>query len=383
MIPRRMSSKRSEKKPAPQVTQKTIAENLGIDQSTVSACLNNAPRAMRYTQELRDKIQQEAERLSYRPHFFASQMRSSHPKIVLLCLSNFVDAHAAAVGMAFTEQAGRLGYHVIVSSIDKVENPAENIRAIIGPQGIHAMCLISTALNIFPSDELSSLLDDGVKIVLALRSHPDPRVMQVTVDDETSARMAYEYLWKRGFRNVWVLHDSTSITSETVGNRAAAFVRAAADSGGPEPLLIPIARPQGGGEIIPGEAETKEMLSRHGAPDAIFAVRDMLAYGAVNALNSAGYKVGQDVSVIGHDDIWPSKLFSPPLTTVRQPLERIGSTAADLLIDALQNETPEKRAVEFRSTIIERASVGLAVGSKEKPGAYTGKKPSSRKRPQN
>src|SRR5260370_1699886 len=89
--------------------------------------------------------------------------------------------------------------------------------------------------------------------------------------------------------------------------------------------------------------------------DAVFAANDVMAFGAMRALRSAGRRVPDDVAVVGFDDIPSSPMSHPPLTTVRQPLYEMGRTAATLVMAAGRDDSNAKR-IELHTTLVIRDS---------------------------
>lgn len=335
------------------VTLSTIADLIGVNKSTVSAVLGNMPRAQRFTPELCERIKAEAKRLNYRPNFFASKMRGGNSKLILLGLGTFQDAHAAIIAEEFTHRAEELGYKVIMSVLDRMAAPHENVREILGPQGIKAYCSISNALDHLPPDGVAELVDNGVNVVLVSRAHDDPRVGQVLIDEEWSGRLAYEHLYSKGIRDIWIVTDQT-MNPAVAGGRAQGAMNAALEKKAPEPRIIVIPNST---DFSIGYTHFQGVLKEGPPPEGIFAVRDVHAYGVIRALSDAGYCVGRDVAVIGHDDIWPSALTSPGLTTVRQPMRRMGIAAADMLIASMEEKPTEARVIKFRPYLVERDSV--------------------------
>jgi LacI family transcriptional regulator len=326
-----------------------------VDQTTVSACLSNSGRVKKFKPELRARILREAKKMNYRPHFFATQLRNARPRMILLAIGTLQDLHAATIAEAFTQRMESQGYRVIISVLDQLKGGWEGFREIIGPQGIHDICLITRAADWIPEEELISLLDEGLRVTMISRGHADPRVMEIRVDEEKAGRMAYEHLYRAGHRKIWIL-DEVDANPDAVGLRARAAVEAARDLGAPAPLVISLKNTQ----ELDSEAACTEILNlarKHGNPEAILAVRDRRAYGAILACEELGLKVGRDVSVIGHDDIWPSHTFNPPLTTIRQPVHQMGNSAAMLMLDAIDHPPTKKRILQFDPEVVERKSV--------------------------
>jgi DNA-binding LacI/PurR family transcriptional regulator len=94
------------------------------------------------------------------------------------------------------------------------------------------------------------------------------------------------------------------------------------------------------------------------APDAIFVARDSMAIGALRALREVGYRVPEDVAVVGFDDLPIAARANPPLTTVRQPVQRTGQVAADTLIEMIEERTTQPRRIILPTELVLRASCG-------------------------
>lgn len=143
---------------------------------------------------------------------------------------------------------------------------------------------------------------------------------------------------------LWLL---TSIKSfDAPQTRYRAILDYARQAGKPDP--IPVIVPYGGTptDIAKAAYNTiRDKLTDSPLPDAIFTGMDMHAFGAIRAISDAGYQVGRDVALSGYDDIWPSEFVSPPLTTVHQPLEEMGTTAADIMIDIIEDKIRPGRSV--------------------------------------
>jgi len=96
-------------------------------------------------------------------------------------------------------------------------------------------------------------------------------------------------------------------------------------------------------------------------PDAIFAASDIMAIGAMRALREAGLRVPDDVAVVGFDDLPQSAYSDPPLTTVRQPIYRLGTMTVDSLLDLIEYPDSSSRRIVLPTELIVRASCGSAL----------------------
>jgi DNA-binding LacI/PurR family transcriptional regulator len=98
----------------------------------------------------------------------------------------------------------------------------------------------------------------------------------------------------------------------------------------------------------------QRLLPHH--PDAVFAASDAMAVGAMRAIQDAGLSVPEDISVIGFDDVPFAHRTQPPLTTIRQPIHKVGATAAETLIDIIENPDTQPRHVVLATELVVRDS---------------------------
>lgn len=109
-----------------------------------------------------------------------------------------------------------------------------------------------------------------------------------------------------------------------------------------------------------GFQQTRKFLEMQNAPSAILISNDMMAYGALEAARVAGLTVGQDISIIGFDDVFLSSQTYPPLTTVRQPLVEMGEVALDMLVSLIQERMVLNLRRELPTELIVRETTGRA-----------------------
>jgi LacI family transcriptional regulator len=100
----------------------------------------------------------------------------------------------------------------------------------------------------------------------------------------------------------------------------------------------------------------QQLLGRR--PDAVFAASDIMAIGALRALREAGLRVPEEVAVVGFDDLPQAARSEPPLTTVRQPTYRLGTTTVDSLLDLLDYPDSSPRRIVLPTELVVRASCG-------------------------
>lgn len=110
--------------------------------------------------------------------------------------------------------------------------------------------------------------------------------------------------------------------------------------------------------IESGVAGTQKILQQRKRPTAIFCLGDLVAIGTLHALRELGYRVPEDISVIGIDGITLGNYSAPPLTTVAQPMEKIGELSMEILLDLIEGKSPQKELNIMPHELIVRASTG-------------------------
>jgi LacI family transcriptional regulator len=195
---------------------------------------------------------------------------------------------------------------------------------------------------------------DRVPFVMAGR-HPNEMVHYVDVDNVAGARMAVEHLIRLGHQRIATITGPLNMTAGM--DRLKGYRQALAAHQLPvdEALIL-----EGDFTEASGEAAARRLLSN--SATAVFAASDVMAIGALKALREAGLQVPQDVALVGFDDVPLATAVEPELTTVRQPIERLGSMAADLLLNLLENP-PDERAPAHRIILPCRLAIRGSCGT--------------------
>jgi LacI family transcriptional regulator len=197
---------------------------------------------------------------------------------------------------------------------------------------------------------IPQLLANRVPFVMHGR-HEDPRVSFVEVDNVTGAYTAVTHLVRLGrSRIALITGPSGSLAAE---DRKRGYLNA----------LVERRIPVDEGLIIHGdftENSSYEAMQRllPNEPDAVFVASDSMAMGALRALNETGKRVPAEVAVVGFDDMPQAATAGPPLTTVRQPIQRAGALAVEMLIDILENGVDPPRRIILPTELVIRESCG-------------------------
>jgi LacI family transcriptional regulator len=200
---------------------------------------------------------------------------------------------------------------------------------------------------------LPELYEQGVTAVMANRGGGGTPYPHVTGDDFSGISTAVDYLKKLGHKNI--VHIAGPDNYSTSHNRREAFIRACEN--GKIDYRVVHATALTAAE---GEKAMDDLLATRQSFTAVQASNDLLALGALRSIRRHGLSCPDDISVVGFNDMPFAEEFSPGLTTIKVPLEEIGTESARLLVDAIQNEKKDQILVTLPVSLVTRGSTGPA-----------------------
>lgn len=343
-----------------------IAQKLGISKTTVHYALRDTGRV---SQEMRQRVRALAEEMGYRPNLVASSLRSQKSSTLGVVVVSFTSSFHAHVLEGIEHVAQEEKHGILLScSHGRPDTEREHVDLLLD-KGVDGL-IVAAADPEENRDYYARLIEDGTRIVFVDRHVPGLNADSVATDNLMGGYLAAQHLVQVGRKRVaFLTTNSRDRRSTTVQARFNGCVRALVEADLDLTATLGPNVPDTTSEEQFGFDAVNEYLGRQGGKcDAIFAVHDGLAYGAVEALVESGLRVPGDVAVIGFDDQDPSAYYHPPLTTVRQPMCQIGEEAARLLFRRLKessNALPRQR-VSLEPTLIVRQSTGARVASEAK-----------------
>jgi LacI family transcriptional regulator len=196
------------------------------------------------------------------------------------------------------------------------------------------------------------LMEQNLKFV-TIGKQPDwPQVSYVGIDNERGAYKAVNHLIQQGYQRIATITGPQNIVAGI--ERRHGYLNALQDYGYAidETLMI-----EGKFTESSGYASMKALLRQY--PDAVFVASDTMALGALQAIREAGLSVPHDIALVGFDDIKTAVITSPPLTTIRQPINETGKIAVSLLLDMLENNKLPVHHKTLETELIIRQSCGF------------------------
>jgi LacI family transcriptional regulator len=340
------------------ITIKHVAEKSGVSIQTVSRVLNNRPDV---SPETRKRVQEVIESLSYQPDAMARGLASKRTYTLGLIASDFTDDWFGQVVTGAEKEAHEHGYFFMLGSRGNNPQDEPKFLRLLAQRHVEGILLIRAERS-SDLEHLRKFQKRGMPIVSTGLYLPGSEFSLVEVDNLDGARQATQHLISLGHRQIAMITGPTGWNS--VENRTHGYLQALESSGiVPNPELI--IQGQSWWHRAGYEA-MKALLGKRLPFTAAFVHNDRLAEGVISALNVAGLKVPQDVSIVGFDDIPGAEFYDPPLTTLRQPMQAVGAAAARLLINLIEDPTAAPQQLLFKAELVIRSST-VAAGTVDHP----------------
>lgn len=303
---------------------KDVARLAGVSVKTVSNVINAYPHVSTST---RAKVQEAIDKLGYRPHQGARLLRTGRSGLVALSVPE-VTPYFAEIAELVMNEAEALGWTVLM---DRTHGERRHERWAAG--GISRDLidgLIASPLSMTRTDLASARTVLPVVLLGERLSHVGAD--HVAIDNVQAAREATAHLLAGGRRRVAAIGAKGS-GDATSAQRLAGFHTALREAGtAVEDQLV---QPAEEFHLADGRAAMQRLLALPEPPDAVFCFNDLLAIGALRAAHAAGYRVPDDVAIVGVDDIEECSFTEPPLTSVRPDKQFIARTAVSLLAERI------------------------------------------------
>ena len=339
------------------ITIRDVAKESGFSSTTVSIVLNNAPLARYIPAVTKKRIEKAAKRLGYRPNLFARSLRSRRSHTVGVMVFDMTDPYCTLVLRGIENSLYQSSYLPILTDVHNERSRFERYLEMLLDRRVEALIVLANWLFV-NIDVLADLEKNSIPTVMIGRELQNDSISSVIVDNELGAHAALEHLHSLGHTKIaFIRGPKTLADSAPRWKGIRSFARLSGIELDPE-LIVEL--PESSDPISSVEAGyqlTQEFLKRKRPFTALMAFDDMTAFGAIRALAKAGVRVPEQCSVIGFDDIPASSLYTPPLTTVRQPMEAMGAMAVNIVSEGI-SAVLEKRKI---SAVHRKVAPELAV----------------------
>lgn len=297
-------------------TSRDIAELAGVSQATVSRALRNSPLVR---PETRERVQTIARELNYFVNRNAAGLRTHHSNTIALLLFDDGDQVETQLNLFFLSMldnivraAARLNYEILVSLQQLHDDWHIQYRA---SQRADGLILLGYGDYAAYREKLDALADADTHFMIWGPIVADQAGHSVGCDNEAGGREATRHLLSLGRRRIAFIGNTSARRSPEHAARFSGYMATLAASGiGPDAAL----QVSADNSEVEGYEAVRKLIESDAEFDAVFAVTDLIAIGALRALQDAGKAVPGDVSLVGFDDMPLAAYVTPALTTVQQ-----------------------------------------------------------------
>ena len=333
------------------VTLKAVAQHVGLTPGTVSAVLNDAPSARSIPQETKNRIHAAAKELNYRPNFFARTLRNKRTYTIGVIAEEIGDSYGSAIISGIEQYLRKHGYFFLTVAHRHDPELLSQYSRMLSERGVEGIITVDTTVHETPS--LPTVAVAGHKKVKG--------VTNVILDHHSAAVLALTYLKELSHERIAFMKGNP--LSSDSKDRWDAICEVAAQIGMKIDYELVVQIESQEATPMLGYPVAKQLLARGKPFTALFAYNDISAIGAIRVFEEQGLRVPEDVSVMGFDDIPGAAFYTPSLTTVRQPLNRMGEVAAQSLLERIEGKKEYPSEIAIEPELVVRESTTKASGT--------------------
>ena len=326
-----------------------IAKEAGVSATTVSRVLHNGSCSVK----TRVKVERAIEKLGYIPDARASSLKTKTTKSIGVIVPDIANPIYPVSIKAMYNLARSRGYHLILGNTYERTDEEIDILQMFSRERIAGLILgvCKSGDETMCHPYIKDMMRAGVNVVFCGRLRNGLDVDEITVDNQKGAYKAAQYLARIGRKRIAFIAGKRALYA-TQG-RLNGYLQALEKSGiTPDESLMRFDEwdRQSGQKMM-------ESLLKHNRPDAVFCGNDLLAIGAMGAIEDAGLRIPEDIAIVGFDDIELASIVRPKLTTVVQPQDKIGEIACSLLLDRIEGvETGDAKEIMLDPDLVIRDS---------------------------
>jgi LacI family transcriptional regulator len=305
-----------------------VAREARVSITTVSRVLNNSYPV---NEKTRKKVKDAIEKLNYKPNAIARGLVNKKTNTIGIIVPTITNAFFPEVVKGIADQCKEKGYNIILSNSES--NKIEEKKAIENflERQVDGIIIIDPSIETIPA-EFYSEINEKVPIVIVNKYFENDEIAFVFNNERDGAYEAARYLIDMGHRDILFVTGSTGYASRV---KTEGFVQALKDSN----IIVKKEN------ILQSDFTSertyklfKDNIAYIRKYTAVFCANDLMAIGAIKALKSEGYKVPEDFSVIGFDDISICSMFEPEITTVSQNIYTLGEVSGKTILDLLEHK---------------------------------------------
>jgi len=331
------------------VKMKNVAKLANVSIATVSRVFTGSDTV---AGETRKKVMKAVKELNYHPNVLARQFRMMETKTIIVVVPDITNTFFSQILRGIEKTARENGYRVLLGDTrNDVTIEHEYLKALYEKRA-DGLILLTARMD---RNTIESLIEK-YPVVLACEYLEGSNIPTVSIDNISAARKATEHLIKLGHKRI--AHIAGPMNVILSRDRLKGYKQAMKTYRlEVDPLLIA----EGDFYYETGYDLMLKLMYINNPATAIFAANDEMAIGAIKAIQSQGLKVPEDIAIVGFDNIKMSTIFSPSLTTIGQPMYKIGEKAIHLLLDLIKGKKIRKNQFVLDDKLIIRESCGYKI----------------------
>jgi LacI family transcriptional regulator len=315
-------------------TMVEVAKEAGVSTATVSRVLNGDGNV---SKRLESQVLRAVEKLHYRPSFVARSLAKQRSMLVGILVPLLEHPYYSRIASVIERRLFDCGYHALICNTQEDEDREHAYIEMLLRQQVEGIIIDSSARS---SRNLIALHENHIPIVLFDRILSDVPCNQVFCDNSQGGFSGMEHLIGLGHRRIGVI--AAPSYPETLQRRIRGTREALHAFGIDEdPALLVVGDTQ---LFDMGYQAGLHLLRLPDAPTAIFALTDVTAIGVMHAAAEMNLRIPDDLSIMGYDDLPVASYMVPQLTTIAQPLDDMGATAVEVLLNHMG--APDQEAVK-------------------------------------
>ena len=321
-------------KPKKSLTIHDLARELNYSASTISRALKNHKSISTKTTKL---IQKAAKDQGYRPNSIAASLRKNQSKTIGVLISKISRPFSSNLISGIETEARKRGYNVIISqSNDSSQNEITNAKALFDSRVCGVIATLS--METTNTDHFNQFVEQNIPVVFVDRVPENFESYQVIIDNYSAAYLATKHLIEQGCKHI--AHFAGAQHINVYRDRKRGYVDALKDYN--IPVDEQLIKYMNSLSFEEGEACTTDLFKLDTPPDGIFSANDTAAVSAIMTLKKLGYKIPEDVAIIGFNDDPISSIVEPALSTIYHPAQKMGERSTKRILEHTEKDHKER-----------------------------------------
>jgi DNA-binding LacI/PurR family transcriptional regulator len=324
-------------------TIKEVADMAGVSVGTVSHVITGS---VPVSESLRTKVQAAILELDYHPNHVARSLKTSKTRILGIIVPDMTISFFPQIIHGAEMAARERGYSVIAANSSESAERQRELLSLFRSQQVEGILVVVAAAPT-PLGQMTRLIEAGVPVVCLDRVPEKIPVDSVSVDDVAAAELGAMHLIEQGYRRIAIVTGPLALKNER--RRLQGYEQSLKRAGiKPDPALV------WQGNLRPDDLAAmcgERLRDRATRPDALLCTNGPTALGALRGMRACGLKTPDDIGFVTFDELTVDELFSPHITTIIQPAYEIGSQAANILLERIENGASDIRTIRLPATL--------------------------------